>query len=101
MPKAFVFGTVKAGFPLHHGVAGTTFLGAYRTIQRFPMFVAGPWFAPMMMNEPGTGHYVVGELYELDEARLTRLDALESSGDPGNLRVAIHASPLRVRPSCT
>ena|SRR5437588_5203170 len=101
MPKAFVFGTVKAGFPLHHGVAGTTFLGAYRTIQRFPMFVAGPWFAPMMMNEPGTGHHVVGELYELDEARLRRLDALESIGEPGNLRVPIEVAPLGGGASCT
>src|SRR5947199_722720 len=84
--KVFVFGTLKRGFPLHHGMTGALFLGRYQTVRPFPMFVAGPWFAPMMMNEPGVGHHVIGELYDADEVQLARLDAMESLGKPGNFR---------------
>src|SRR4051794_9032822 len=87
--KVFAFGTLKRGFPLHHGLAGARFLGEYRTIERFPMLIAGPWYAPMIFNEPGVGHWVCGELYEVDDACLSRLDEMESVGLPGNFRVAI------------
>ena len=99
--KVFVFGTLKRGFPLHHGVGAARFLGEYRTVQRFPMFVAGTWFAPMMMNEPGVGHRVIGELYELDEAQLARLDALESIGEPGNFRIPVEVEPIHSGAPCT
>src|SRR5436309_5661859 len=94
MVRVFVFGTLKRGFPLHHGLAGAAFLGACRTVQRFPMFVAGPWFAPMMMNEPGVGQRVVGELYEIDAAGLARIDAMESIGQPGNFRIPVDVEPV-------
>jgi gamma-glutamylcyclotransferase (GGCT)/AIG2-like uncharacterized protein YtfP len=67
----FVFGTLKEGFPLHRQGLGDTLKGLdCRTIERFPMFIAGPWYAPMMMNEPRCGFQVRGELYEVDDARL-------------------------------
>jgi gamma-glutamylaminecyclotransferase len=93
--KLFVFGTLKRGFPLHHGLAGAQFCGEYRTVERFPMLIAGHWFAPMMLNEPGLGHQVAGELYEIDAACLARLDGIESMGQPGNLRLAIDVTPIR------
>ena len=89
-----MFGTVKAGFPLHHGVAGARFLGAYRTVQRYPMFVAGPRFAPMMLNEPGIGRHVRGELYQIDSQELASLDEIESIGKPGNFRVVLKLMPI-------
>jgi gamma-glutamylaminecyclotransferase len=90
MHRVFVFGTLKRGFPLHdEGLGGATYLGAYRTAQRFPMFVAGPWFAPMMLDRPGSARHVTGELYEVDDSRLAVLDALESTGQPGNLRIVV------------
>jgi gamma-glutamylaminecyclotransferase len=92
--KIFVFGTLKRGFPLHErGLSGATFLGAYRTRERFPMLIAGPRFAPMMLNEPGLGCHVVGELYDVDERAVANLDQLESVGQPGNLRVPIEVEP--------
>src|SRR5438270_11642597 len=100
MVRVFVFGTLKRGFPLHHGLAGAAFLGACRTVQRFPMFVAGLWFAPMMMNEPGVGHRVVGELYVLDSAGLARIDAMESIGQPGNFRIPVDVEPVDGRATC-
>jgi gamma-glutamylaminecyclotransferase len=43
----------------------------------------------MMLNEPGLGCHVLGELYEVDERTMADLDQLESVGQPGNLRVPI------------
>lgn len=91
----FVFGTLKRGFPLHdRALAGTACLGSYRTSERFPMFVAGQWFAPMMLDEPGTGHHVLGELYEVEDWRLKLIDEMESVGIPGNFRTS--ASVVRL-----
>jgi gamma-glutamylaminecyclotransferase len=93
--SVFAFGTLKRGFPLHQdGLSGARYLGRYRTCQRYPMAVAGRWFAPMMFDEPGIGLQVNGELYEVDQPLLARLDALESIGKPGNLRKSILVEPL-------
>jgi gamma-glutamylaminecyclotransferase len=86
----FAFGTLKRGFPLHdRGLRGSVCLGAFTTIERFPLVIAGPWFAPMLFHEPGTGERVHGELYEVDHRRLSRLDQMESVGRPGNYRFQI------------
>jgi gamma-glutamylaminecyclotransferase len=90
----FVFGTLKKGFPLHEqGLSHARFLGIFQTKQCYPMLIAGPWFAPMMFNEPGIGYRVVGELYEAGENTIASLDRLESIGIPGNLRVAVDVEP--------
>ncbi|WP_161801178.1 gamma-glutamylcyclotransferase family protein [Bradyrhizobium japonicum] len=68
----------------------------YQTVEPFPLVIAGPWFAPMMFNEPGRGHRVFGEVYRIDVGRLQKLDRLESLGKPGNFRVAIEVVPLGV-----
>ncbi|CAN7547977.1 gamma-glutamylcyclotransferase family protein [Neorhizobium tomejilense] len=92
--KVFVFGTLKRGFPLHEqGLSGATFLGRYRTRKRYPLLIAGPWFAPMMLNEPGTGCQIVGELYEVDDKTIGDLDRLESVGELGNFRLSIEVEP--------
>lgn len=87
MVRVFAFGTLKRGFPLHiRGLAGAVWLGECRTVTRFPLVVAGRWYAPMMFDRPGRGHRVAGELYEVDQVVLLRLDALESLGRPGCFR---------------
>jgi gamma-glutamylaminecyclotransferase len=43
----------------------------------------------MMFNEPGEGHHVLGEIYQVNVAQLARLDQIESVGKPGNYRVTI------------
>ncbi|MEI1247034.1 gamma-glutamylcyclotransferase family protein [Rhizobium aouanii] len=91
----FVFGTLKKGFPLHEqGLSRARFLGIFQTRECYPMLIAGPWFAPMMFNEPGIGYRVVGELYEAGENTIASLDRLESIGTPGNLRVAVDVEPV-------
>jgi gamma-glutamylaminecyclotransferase len=91
----FVFGTLKKGQPLHKcGLDGALLLGDYRTLRAFPLVIAGSWFAPMMFDEPGCGHRVIGEVYRIDPERLKKLDELESIGRPGSFRVSIEVVPL-------
>lgn len=95
MEKVFAFGTLKRGFALHAaGLRGATFIGPYRTASPYPMVVAGPWFAPMMFDQPGVGLQVLGELYEVGETALAKLDEIESVGSPGNVRVLILVEPV-------
>jgi gamma-glutamylaminecyclotransferase len=63
--RLFVFGTLKRGFPLAPALDGARYLGAFRTVERYPMLVAGEWFAPMLLPQPGRGEHVAGELYEV------------------------------------
>jgi gamma-glutamylaminecyclotransferase len=101
MNRIFVFGTLKRRFPLHaQGLDGARCLGPYRTAERFPMFVAGPWFGPMMLDQPGTGLQVRGELYEVDDPRLALIDALESVGEPGNFRRLVQLEPVEGGDAC-
>jgi gamma-glutamylaminecyclotransferase len=101
MEPVFVYGTLKRGFPLHgRALTDAVCRGSYRTTERFPMFVAGDWFAPMMMNEPGSGRHVVGELYEVENWRLKLIDEMESIGAPGNLRVSISVEPINGGCAC-
>jgi gamma-glutamylaminecyclotransferase len=98
----FVFGTLKKGFPLHQkGLVGARFLGLYRTREGYPMLIAGPWFAPMMFDEPGAGLRVEGELYEVDDSTIAVLDQLESIGKPGNFRVEIETEPTESGAPCS
>ena len=95
MHCVFVFGTLKEGFPLHRqGLGDTPKRRDCRTVERYPMFIAGSWYAPMMMDEPGHGLRVHGELYEVDDAGLALLDRLESVGKPGNFRIVIEVEAL-------
>ncbi|MGX8012798.1 gamma-glutamylcyclotransferase family protein [Mesorhizobium sp. ORM8.1] len=90
--KLFVFGTLKHGFALHdQGLRGAAFLGGYCTAQVYPMVVAGPWYAPTMINTPGAGKRVTGELYVINAEQLAALD--ESVDKPGNYRLDISVIP--------
>jgi gamma-glutamylaminecyclotransferase len=101
MHRIFAFGTLKRGFPLHEkGLLHARYCGEHLTVQRFPMLVAGPWFAPMMIDQPGTGLRVKGELYEIDDAQLVVLDALESIGQPGNFRRLLEMESLAGGETC-
>jgi gamma-glutamylaminecyclotransferase len=101
MLKIFAVGTLKKGFPLHgEGLSNARFLGEYRTRERFPMLIAGPCYAPMVLDQPGTGRQIRGELYEISETSLPRLDALESVGQPGNTRIVVEVEPLGPGRAC-
>ena len=76
--RIFVYGTLKRGFPNHALMQGATFVGDALTIAAYPMIVQGRHFSPVMIPEPGQGHRIVGELWEVEDAKLAALDELES-----------------------
>ena len=79
MHQVFVYGTLKRGYPnAHIGMPCATFLGDYRTAERYPLVIGGRWFVPNLLNEPGNGCQVTGEVFAVDNAVLTELDRLES-----------------------
>jgi gamma-glutamylaminecyclotransferase len=101
MVKILAVGTLKRGFPLHdEGLGNARYLGECRTRERFPMIIAGPWYAPMVLDQPGTGLQIKGELYEIADESLSRLDALESVGQPGNTRTVVEVDPLGPGGAC-
>lgn len=89
MHHVFVYGTLKRGYPnAHIGMPRSTFLGDYRTAQRYPLIIANGGYVPNLINEPGNGYQVTGELYEVDDSILSELDQLESTHLPNGYRRA-------------
>ena len=84
--KVFVYGTLKRGFPNHHYMKTSKLIGAYRTAERYPLVVGGRHFSPSLFPEPGTGKHVIGELWEVDDETLVKLDELETVHLPTGYR---------------
>jgi hypothetical protein len=53
MAKLFVFGTLKKGFALHDYLGGALYLGLYRTVQHYPMLIAGELLQARASPSPG------------------------------------------------
>jgi gamma-glutamylaminecyclotransferase len=100
MARLFAIGTLKRGFALGHALDGSQYLGENRSVERFPLLVAGSWYAPMLLNQPGLGRRIADELYELDDTILARIDSLESIGQPGNLRIVLMVEAIPGGETC-
>jgi len=95
MAKVFVYGTLKRGFPFFPlGLAHAKYLGDVQTVDPYPMCIAADFYGPMMLDEPGKGMKVVGELFEVDAAELEKLDELEDVGKPGSFRTRLTVEPI-------
>lgn len=90
----FVYGTLQQGHRNAHVNQGRTLPGRYRTESRWPLMVLGPSFLPWLTETEGQGLQVTGELVEVDDAALARMDALEQLDKPDWYRRA----PIAVRP---
>ncbi|XP_052901471.1 putative gamma-glutamylcyclotransferase CG2811 [Anopheles moucheti] len=80
--RVFVYGTLKKGEPNHHwltdvGNGRVRFIAKARTTVQYPLIVASRHNVPFLLDVPGTGHFVVGEIYEIDDRMLSHLDVLE------------------------
>ena len=81
--RIFVYGTLKQGFPNFHINRGRRVSGGFVTRQRYPLFILGDTRLPWMVQQPGVGHAVTGELYEVDDDGLAAMDVLEQIDEPG------------------
>lgn len=83
MPSlVFVYGTLKQGFRNAHVNTGVRVPGEFVTVQRYPLYVIGPHHLPWLVDRAGQGEPVHGQLYEVDDAGLARMDALERITEP-------------------
>ncbi|CAI4220694.1 unnamed protein product [Auanema sp. JU1783] len=80
--RVFVYGTLKVGEPNHHVLKETKgfekFLGRGKTTIKFPLIVSSEFNIPMMLNQPNSGMFINGEVYEVDAEKLEVLDELEA-----------------------
>uniref|UniRef100_M3Z5T7 Gamma-glutamylaminecyclotransferase n=3 Tax=Mustela putorius furo TaxID=9669 RepID=M3Z5T7_MUSPF len=82
MARVFVYGTLKRGQP-NHGVLRdrangcAAFRGRGRTLEPYPLVIAGEHNIPWLLNLPGQGQRVLGEIYAVDERMLSFLDEFE------------------------
>ncbi|KAL7110004.1 hypothetical protein ACP275_06G210300 [Erythranthe tilingii] len=95
----FVYGTLKRGFYNHKLIdalirtTDAAFLGPHTTVESFPL-VCGPHGIPYLINLPGSGTRIHGELYSVSSGLgLARLDELEGidRGHYERLPVAVAA----------
>ena len=93
----FTYGTLKQGFPNHHLMQDliskddAALLGTYSTHNSYPL-VCGPYGLPYLINQPGSGHRVRGELYAVSSRGLVRVDELEAIGIGHYERLPIQAA---------
>ncbi|TYI16521.1 hypothetical protein ES332_A08G261000v1 [Gossypium tomentosum] len=80
----FTYGTLKRGFSNHvllqdlMRTGDAVFKGSYQTVEKYPL-VCGPYRVPFLLNLPGSGHRVTGELYAVSSRGLARVDELEGT----------------------
>ena len=75
MNTLFAYGTLKSGFPAHHLLADSKFVGESITHSRYHLINVG-WF-PAMIEDPSKEGGVVGELYHVDDSIFDKLDHYE------------------------
>jgi gamma-glutamylaminecyclotransferase len=79
-PLLFVYGTLKRGRH-NHGLLrqlGAEFVCEAQTSERFPLVVEG---LPYLLDQPGVGYHVNGEIFRLDECGFSFVDRLEGHPD--------------------
>ncbi len=86
MYRLFVFGTLKAGFPNHRSNHGSRLPGRFVTAEAHPLYLVGERHSPWLVDDPGSGMPVYGEVYRVDEADLRRMDRLERVGEADGYR---------------
>lgn len=84
--KLFVCGALKYGQPNHSILANdANGLAKYwckaTTTEKLPLVIATRYNIPFLLNKPGLGYYVTGEIYEVDGKMLDCLDNLEDCQD--------------------
>ncbi|MDZ4405577.1 gamma-glutamylcyclotransferase family protein [Prosthecobacter sp.] len=93
MTRIFVYGTLKRGRENHHWLAGQRFIAEARTKPVYRLFDMGGYPG---MTRDDNGAAVEGEIWEVDEGGLARLDVLEDIEGGEYERVMIEIEGDRV-----
>lgn len=80
--RIFVFGTLKQGFGNFHVNRGRRIGGDFVTCAPHPLYVVGPRHLPWLLERPGQGLPVIGQLFEVDGEALAAMDRLERIDTP-------------------
>ncbi len=85
--KVFVYGTLRKFIPTQGctpmvgpnfaQLEGAEFFDFATTVEPYPLVIEGQYGSPPMLDAQGHGHRVRGEIWEVDEEILARLDKLE------------------------
>lgn len=85
--KVFVYGTLKRGGDNHGWIEKQQFVAEARTEPLYRLYDLGGY--PGMVRVPQQGLSIEGEVWEVDEAGLERLDVLEDTEGGEYERVAV------------
>ncbi|XP_054879197.1 gamma-glutamylaminecyclotransferase C-like [Poeciliopsis prolifica] len=82
MHHIFVYGSLKRGQPNHPYMIDSNngkaeFLCPAVTVQKFPLVIATKYNLVFLLNLPGQGKRIHGEIYKVDEKMLKYLDWFE------------------------
>ena len=73
LTKVFVYGTLRRGETNSCFMQPAVFVGKAKTCQKFPLVIGSPLNCPLLLNEPGTGHHITGEVYDVTAGKLQGL----------------------------
>ena len=94
--RVFVFGTLKEGFPNFATNRGTRLPGTFATKERYPLYLVGERCSPWLVDRPGEGEHVLGQVFEVDPGTLDAMDRLERVHEPdGYRRVRLVVVPIQ------
>jgi gamma-glutamylaminecyclotransferase len=71
----FIYGTLKRGMRNHSLLANQVFLGEYRTVPGYRLIDLGPY--PGLIADDNSTGTALGELWQVDDATLSKLDVFE------------------------
>ncbi|NP_001083029.1 gamma-glutamylaminecyclotransferase C [Danio rerio] len=82
----FVYGSLKKGQPNHHELLNSNngqaeFITCAQTKEPYPLVIATKHNIPFLLNVPGSGKQVSGEIYSVDQKMLEFLDWFEKCPD--------------------
>ncbi|XP_043927172.1 gamma-glutamylaminecyclotransferase isoform X2 [Protopterus annectens] len=86
MTYIFIYGTLKKGQPNYYrmtdGSKGKAeYCGKGYTLEKYPLVIAGEYNIPFLLNVPGLGHHITGEIYSVNSQMLQYLDEFEGCPD--------------------
>jgi gamma-glutamylcyclotransferase (GGCT)/AIG2-like uncharacterized protein YtfP len=80
MTILFLYGTLKQGQRNHFRMAGQHYVGPARTLPCYRLYDCGPY--PGLVEDRAHGLAIAGELWQVDDAALHRLDEFEGAPLP-------------------